>query len=61
MYDHSLSWLGSGTSLKSGWVKLVLWAQISPLNETMWSYNCQVISMNCMYNVFENKNLTVYH
>lgn len=27
--DSSLSWLGTGTSIKSGWVKLVLWAQIS--------------------------------
>ena len=27
MHEHSLSWHGAGTSIKSGWVKLVLWSQ----------------------------------
>jgi hypothetical protein len=31
IHDHSLSWLGTGTSIKHGGVKLVLWTQISPL------------------------------
>ena len=26
-HDHSISWLGTGTSMKSGRVKIVLWAQ----------------------------------
>jgi hypothetical protein len=26
IHDHSLSWLGTGTSIKSGGVKIVLWA-----------------------------------
>jgi hypothetical protein len=30
IHDRSLSWLGIDTSIKSGVVKLVLWAQISP-------------------------------
>jgi hypothetical protein len=28
IHDYSLSWLGTGTSIKSGRVKPVLWAQI---------------------------------
>ena len=31
--DRSLSWLGTGTSIKSGRVKLVLWPQTSSLGE----------------------------
>jgi hypothetical protein len=27
LHDHSLSWLGTGTSIKSGRVKLALWVQ----------------------------------
>ena len=26
IHDRLLSWLGTGTSVKSGWVQLVLWA-----------------------------------
>jgi len=33
MHDHSRPWLGTGTSIKSGRVKLVLWPQTSPLRE----------------------------
>jgi hypothetical protein len=33
MHDHSLFWLGTGTSIKFGEVKLVLSAQTSPLSE----------------------------
>ena len=33
IHDHSRPWLGKGTSIKSGWVKLVLWPQTSPLGE----------------------------
>ena len=39
VHDLSLSELGTGASIKSGRVKLVLWAQISSLGEMMWS--CQ--------------------
>ena len=39
--DHSLSWLGTGTSIISGRVKLVLWAQTSPLSEMMRSRKCK--------------------
>jgi len=35
IYDRLLSWLGTGTSIKSGWVKLALWAQASSLSEMM--------------------------
>ena len=38
IYDRSLSWLGTGTSIKSGGIKLVLWTQTSNLSEMMWSY-----------------------
>ena len=34
------SWLGTGTSIKSGGIKLVLWAQTSPLSEMMRSCKC---------------------
>jgi hypothetical protein len=40
IYYHSFSWLGTGTSIKSNWVKIVLWAQTTPLNETRQSYKC---------------------
>ena len=33
IHDRSLSCLGTGTSIKSGRVKLILWAQASPLAE----------------------------
>ena len=32
-HDRSICWLSTGTSIKSGGVKLVLWAQTSPLSE----------------------------
>jgi hypothetical protein len=35
IHDRSLTLLGSGTSIKNGGVKLVLWAQTSPLIEMM--------------------------
>jgi hypothetical protein len=38
--DSSLSWLGTGTSVKSGRVKLVFWAQIFSLSEMMQSCKC---------------------
>jgi hypothetical protein len=34
IHDCSLSWLGIGTSIKSGEVKLILWSQTSPLLKT---------------------------
>ena len=37
IHVHSLSCLGTGTSIKSGGVLLVLWTQTSPLSEMMWS------------------------
>ena len=39
VHDRSLSWLGTNNSIKSGNVKLVLWAQIFPI-EMMDSYKC---------------------
>ena len=33
IHDHSVSWLGTDTSIKSGGVKLAPWAQASPLSE----------------------------
>jgi hypothetical protein len=35
IHYHSLSWLGTGTSIKSGRVKLLLWVLASPLHEMM--------------------------
>ena len=40
IYGRLLSWLGTGTSIKSGRVRLVLWAQTFPLSEMMGSCNC---------------------
>ena len=37
LHDWSLFWLSTGTSIRSGRVKLVLWAQTSPLSEMMRS------------------------
>ena len=42
MQDSSLSWLGTGTSVKSGRVKLVLWTQTSPPCEIMMSCKCEL-------------------
>ena len=33
-------WIATGTSIKIGWIKLVLWVQTSPLREMMWSCIC---------------------
>jgi hypothetical protein len=35
IHDRSLSRLGTGTSIKSGGIKLILWNQTSPLSEVM--------------------------
>ena len=35
LHDCSSSWISTGTSIKSGSVKLVLWAQASCLSEMM--------------------------
>ena len=41
MHDRSLSWLGTGTLIKKNdVVGIVLWAQISPHSEMMWSCMC---------------------
>jgi hypothetical protein len=32
IYDRTLSWLGAGTSMKSGGLKVVLWTQFIRLN-----------------------------
>ena len=37
---RSFSWLDIGTSIKSGRIKLVLWAQSYPLSEIMRSWKC---------------------
>ena len=39
MTAHFL-WLGSGTSIRSGWIKLVLWAQTSSLIDMRRSCKC---------------------
>jgi hypothetical protein len=38
--DRSISWFGTGTSIKSGGIKLVLWVQFFPLSEMMLSCKC---------------------
>jgi hypothetical protein len=38
IHDCSLSCLGTGTSVKCGRVKLVLWVQTSPLSKMIWSW-----------------------
>jgi hypothetical protein len=35
IHDRSLYWLGTGTSIKSGGIKLISWDQTSPLSEMM--------------------------
>ena len=40
IHDRSLFWLGSGTSIRSGWAKLILWAQTSSLNEIRRLLKC---------------------
>jgi hypothetical protein len=35
IYDYSLSWICTGTSMKNGWVKLVSCAKTSLLREMM--------------------------
>ena len=42
IYDRSLSWLGTGTSIKSGGVKLVLWVQLFGNNKVIY-YLCSCI------------------
>ena len=49
MYDNSLARLGTGTLIKSGGVKLVLWAQTS-LREMMRTYKC-FSHMLCIWTV----------
>jgi hypothetical protein len=39
IHDRLLSWLGTGTSMKCGGIKLVFWTQTSPLRE-MLSRKC---------------------
>jgi hypothetical protein len=38
--DRISSLFGRGTSIKSGRVKLELWAQTSPHSEMMWLFMC---------------------
>ena len=40
IHDCSLSWLGTGTSITSGGIKLVLWVQTPPLSEMIRSCKC---------------------
>jgi hypothetical protein len=44
IHDHSLSWLGTDTSIKGGGCRLVWWTQASPLNEMMRSCNGLLVS-----------------
>ena len=53
-HHHSLSWLGTGISTKSGWVKLVLWDQTSPLSEIIWSCK-SFLHVSKMSNPYEQR------
>ena len=56
IHDRSFSCLGTGTSIKSGGVKLVIWAQTSPLWEMMRSYTCFICDKNRQSNIFRKQN-----
>jgi len=51
--NRLLSWLGKDTSIKSGGVKLVLWAQSSTLGEMMRPCTC-FLHVNAMMTVTHN-------
>ena len=40
IHDRSLSVFGPGTSMKSGWVKIVVWVQVSPVSEMIRLCRC---------------------
>ena len=40
IHDCSLSWFGTGTSIKSSVIKLILWTKTSPLSEMTWTCKC---------------------
>ena len=51
IHDRSLSWLGTGTSINSGGIKLALWAQTSSFSEMMWEtcvYTVKYFNLFCM-------------
>ena len=52
--NRSLSWLGTGTSIKSDRVKLDLWEQTSPLNEMIRS------CCNCFPHVSKMPTIYIY-
>jgi hypothetical protein len=37
IHDLSLAWLDTDTSIKTGWIKLVLWFQTTIHSEMMWA------------------------
>ena len=47
IHDQTLSWLNTDTSIKSGGVKLIIWAQLPSCSEIMRSIKCypQVTTM----------------
>ena len=47
IHDRSLSWLGTGTSIKSGDVELVLWTQTQNTQNIL-------IRINCNYTLYKN-------
>ena len=51
IHDRPLSWLGTGTSIKSDVVKLTLWAQTPPLSEMIRSCKCVPLESNCDENI----------
>ena len=65
IHDHSLSWLGLGTSVTYRYdsVKLVLWAQTSPFSEIMPVYknktNGKVQSCSQSYLLKRKENAAV--
>jgi hypothetical protein len=49
IHGHSLSWLGTGTSIKSDKVELVLWAQTFPLSEMMGKKSHFILINNFLF------------
>jgi hypothetical protein len=56
IHDQTLSWLNTDTSIKSGGVKLIIWAQLPSYSEIMRSIKCypQVTTMSTPTNDREN-------
>ena len=54
VHEHSLSWLGTGTSIKSGRIKLVLWSQIFQIQSFWTKYGSDfVVFVICYANFID--------